>query len=133
VRFNYIRKSILLIFLGFFILQACSTVDLKESSFNKSMQIKPGRSYEECVELFPNQIMQYSFTSSDNVNFNIHYHDGESILYPVNKKNITFWKDSISPDDYEYYSKEQKYFCLMWNNLNNESIKITFNYNVNTI
>ncbi len=48
------------------------------------------------------------------------------------KKNITFWKDSISPDDYEYYSKEQEYFCLMWDNLNNESVKITFNYYINT-
>lgn len=126
------RISVFLLFSIVFFIQACSTADIKEPSFNNSVQILPGDSYEECVELVPNQLMQYSFTSSRKVNFNIHYHNNESILYPVNEKNITFWKDSISPDDYEYYSKEQEYFCLMWDNLNNESVKITFNYYINT-
>jgi hypothetical protein len=132
VRFNYIRKLILLIFPVFFILQSCSTADVKESSFSDFAYIEPGDSYEECVELVPNQLMHYSFTSSKNVNFNVHYHDDKSIFYPVNEKNITFWKDSISPDDFDYYSQDQEFFCLMWDNLNSENVKIIFTYNVNT-
>jgi hypothetical protein len=74
VQFHYIRKLILLIFPVFFILQSCSTADVKESSFSDFAYIEPGDSYEECVELVPNQLMHYSFTSSKNVNFNVHYH-----------------------------------------------------------
>ena len=99
---------------------------------DSSVQIKPGDSYEECVELVPDQRMHYSFSSSKNVNFNIHYHTDESILYPVNEQNIIFWEDSMSPDDFDFYSKEQEYFCLMWDNHNSESVKVTFNYRVST-
>ena len=125
------RKSILLISFIIFI-QACSTAEVKGPSLTDSVQIKPGDSYEECVELVPNQLMHYSFTSSKNVNFNVHYHVEKSILYPVNEQNITFWEDSISPDDYAFYSTDQEYFCLMWDNLDSESVKVTFNYRVNT-
>jgi hypothetical protein len=115
-----------------FFIQACSTAGVKGPSFNESVQIIPGDSYEECIELVPNQLMQYSFTSSKKVNFNVHYHTAESILYPVNEKNITFWKGSMSPDDFDYYSLDQEYFCLMWDNLNFESVNVTFNYYVKT-
>jgi len=124
-------KSILFISFIIFI-QACSTAEVKGPSFNTSVQIKPGDSYEECVELVPDQLMHFSFASSKNVNFNVHYHVDGSILYPVNEQNITFWEDSISPDAYDFYSSDQEYFCLMWDNLNSESVKVTFNYLINT-
>ena len=132
LRPDYKRKLILLIFPILFIIQACSTAHVKESSYNESIQIGPDDSYEECVELVPNQLMHYAFTSSDKVNFNVHYHTAESILYPVNEKNITSWKGSMSPDDFDYYSREQEFFCLMWDNLHSESVNITFNYRVAT-
>lgn len=126
------RKSVLLISFIIFFIQACSTVHVKGPSFNESVQIIPGDSYEECVELVPNQLMHYSFTSSDKVNFNVHYHTAESVLYPVNEENINSWKGSMSPDDFDYYSREQEFFCLMWDNLHSESVKVTFNYRVDT-
>ena len=126
------RKSVLLISFIIFFIQACSTANVKGPSFNESVQIEPEDSYEECVELVPNQLMHYSFTSSKHVNFNVHYHTAESILYPVNEKNITFWEGSMSPDDFDYYSKDQEFFCLMWDNLSSESIKVIFNYRVNS-
>ena len=125
------QKSIL--FISFFIfIYACTTAEVKGPSLTGTVQIKPGDSYEECVELVPDQLMHYSFTASKNVNFNIHYHTDESILYPVNEQNIIFWEDSMSPDDYDFYSQEQEYFCLMWENHNSGSVKVTFNYRVNT-
>ncbi len=132
MRLSYMRKYLLLIFPIAFIIHACSTAEVKGPSFNESVHIVPGDSYEECVELVPNQLMHYSFTSSDKVNFNVHYHTAESILYPVNEKNITSWKGSMSPDDFEYYSKDQEFFCMMWDNLNTETVDITFNYYVET-
>ena len=132
LRPDYKRKLILLIFPVVFFIQACSTAHVKESSYNESIQVEPDDSYEECVELVPNQLMHYAFTSSDKVNFNVHYHTAESILYPVNEKNITSWKGSMSPDDFDYYSRDQEFFCLMWDNHNSEIVKITFNYDVYT-
>jgi len=126
------RKSALLLFSVVFFIQACSTAHVKGPFFNESVQIIPGDSYEECVELVSNQLMHYSFTSSKSINFNVHYHADEIIYYPVNEKNITSWKGSMSPDDFDYYSREQEFFCLMWDNLNPENVKVTLNYRVDT-
>ncbi len=126
------RTSALFVLCNILFIQACSSADIKGPSFNDSVQIIPGGSYEECVELVPNQRMHYSFVSSENVNFNVHYHTHESVLYPVNEKNITAWEDTISPDDYEFYTIDQEFFCLMWDNLNSESLKVTFTYYVKT-
>lgn len=131
-RLQYIRIFILIIVPVFFIFQACSIANVRKVSVSKTVQMNPGHSYEECVDLYPGQVLRSSFNSTDTVNFNIHYHIDESILYPISKQNIPSWEGSISPDDFDYYSKEQEFFCLMWDNLNSDSVKVTFNYDVRT-
>ena len=70
------------------------------------------------------------FSSSDTVNFNIHYHYAGSILYTVNEKKISSWEGSVTPDDFDFYSPDQEYFCMMWDNLNRNNVGIEFNYTV---
>lgn len=86
--------------------------------------------YEECIELLPTHSLEYSFKASKPVKFNIHYHRGEDILYPVSKDNITEWNGVLKVSEQDYYTEEQEYFCLMWENPHNESVSLTFEYKI---
>ena len=111
----------------------CATTDVQGkagSTVYQTVKIKSSGSYEECMEVYPGQVMDYSFDASDFVNFNIHYHTEEEVKYPVNRNGIMFGKGSINVDELEYYTKEQEFFCLMWDNLNSENVKVAFSCKV---
>ncbi len=85
--------------------------------------IKPSGMHEDCIELMPSQILDYSFESSNRVNFNIHYHENSDIIYFTAVDNTSKEYGSFNP-------KKKQYYCLMWTNPSNESISITYTYNV---
>ncbi|HDO26325.1 MAG TPA: hypothetical protein ENG95_06760 [Nitrospirae bacterium] len=92
--------------------------------------VPPSGSYEECLELLPVHIMEYSFTASKPLTFNIHYHTEEDIIYPVLKEEVSEWSGILSVADQDYYDSDQEFFCLMWGNPHTESVKIIFEYKV---
>lgn len=94
---------------------------------HKKTVIEPSRIYEECVELVPGQSMGYSFRTSRPVDFNIHYHGQDSIHYPVSKSGILSWRGTLEVNAMEFYSGEQEYFCLMWENHNDRRVRLEFN------
>jgi hypothetical protein len=122
-----------LLLLATIIISGCASSDVKEkggmSTYN-TVKIKPSGFFEECVEVLPNQVMDFSFDASDSLNFNVHYHTKTEVQYPVNKKGISSWKGSLSPDELEFYTKDQENFCLMWDNPNSEAVKISFSCRV---
>ncbi len=88
--------------------------------------IKPGRSYEECIELRPGMVFDYDYDASDFVNFNIHYHGEDKEHYPVQKRGTMFGKGTVDPATHDFYTEEQEFYCLMWDNLSEEKIKVSF-------
>ncbi len=88
--------------------------------------IKPGRSYEECIELKPGMVFDYDFDSSDFVNFNIHYHAEDEVKYPVQKKGVMMGKGMIDPAGHDFFTEDQEFYCLMWDNVNDEPVKVSF-------
>jgi hypothetical protein len=126
-------KIVLLLLSIALLTYGCATSDVKEkgeAAAYDTAKIEPSRSYEECLEVYPGQVLDYSFKASDFVDFNIHYHTEEEIRYPVNEKGVRSGKGSISVDEMEYYTEEQEYLCLMWDNLNWESVKVSFSCQV---
>lgn len=89
-------------------------------------KIKPSGSYEECIELHPGQVFDYEFDASDNINFNIHYHSSTGLYYPVDNKGTGFGKGTLDPATHPFYSEEQEYYCLMWDNLNDGPVKVSY-------
>jgi hypothetical protein len=79
----------------------------------KRISISRGRIFEECVKLIPHQVMEYSFQAAKPLDFNVHYHDKKSTFSPVDKMSIAQWTGLIDVDREQYYSEEQKYFCLI--------------------
>ena len=113
------------------LISGCATSGTNEdggTSLYNTVKIKPSKSYEDCIEVLPGQIMKYSFTSSNFVNFNIHYHTEEELFYPVDKKGVMTWKGSLDLQELDYYTEDQEFFCVMWDNLNSKPVKLSFSF-----
>jgi len=127
-------KIIFVSSLSFLFIWGCATTDTgkkiikktEEPVIHKTIVVKAGSSYEECIELLPSHVMEYSFKASQPVSFNIHYH-GEGWVYePVSEKEISEWKGILDVKKQSYYTEEQEHFCLMWENPYNKSVSLTF-------
>ena len=118
------------------LISGCATSGTNDDSgmsIYNTVKIKPSGSYEDCLELLPGQIMNYSFNSSNFVNFNIHYHTEKGLHYPVKKKGVMMGKGSIDLKKLDYYTTDQEYFCVMWDNLNPEPVQVSFSCEVKSI
>ena len=78
--------------------------------------LKPSGSSEECFALKKGQILVYKFKAAKPVDFNIHYHGNDQVHYPVSDSAITADDGIIDPATHHYYTEDQEYYCLMWEN-----------------
>ena len=82
----------------------------------KGLEIK-----EECLNLLPGQKLEYSFKSSAEVSFNIHYHEqGGRPIYLKDEKGMLFNKGVLDPP-------KKNLFCLMWVNPGMKDIRLSYN------
>jgi hypothetical protein len=75
---------------------------------------------EECVSLQPGQTLEYSFKSSAELSFNIHYHEQGRPIYLQEEKATVFKKGVLIP-------QKKDEFCLMWVNPGMEDIRLSYN------
>ena len=75
---------------------------------------------EVCPELKTGQILHFEFEASKDVEFNLHYHEGEKVTYPIEVQKTQSIKQAFkAPIDQTY--------CLMWKGLEDKSnIKVTY-------
>ncbi|MBI4682675.1 MAG: hypothetical protein HY757_06195 [Nitrospirae bacterium] len=131
-------KILLLLCIVPIVLSGCSAAKTKTADIpgkdngqklvHDTVTIKASGSYEECIELRPGQVFDYEFDASDFVNFNIHYHAESGIQYPVNSQGVRFGKGAIDPGAHKFYTEEQENYCLMWDNLNDGTVKVSYKY-----
>ena len=87
----------------------------------KNPVIKPGGIYEVCMWLSPGDRLYYEFTSNTNLHFNIHYHEGNEVQYPVQIELTSLEKAIFAPES-------RKHYCLMWKNPVRKSVELNLNY-----
>jgi len=75
---------------------------------------------EECVNLQSGQKFEYSFKSSAELSFNIHFHQQGVPIYLQNEKDIVFKKGVL-------VAPKKSQFCLMWVNPGMEEIRLSYN------
>ena len=131
-----ILKITILFCISLLITQGCSTSQKRISNIKdkeagvetiyNSFKIKSSGSHEECVELKPGQIFDYEYDASNFVNFNIHYHAEDKVHYPASRNGAMMGKGMIDPATHEFFTEEQEFYCLMWDNLNDETITVSF-------
>jgi len=125
-----------LLILSLIIAVACSTKSVKQDSDlpegikeqSEKEYIEPGKFYETCIELNSGQVLNYSFNSSIDVDFNIHYHSDEGRKYAIKKNQITSFKGELVCDEMDFYSKKQKNFCMIWSNFNENAARLKLKY-----
>ena len=69
--------------------------------------IAAGQAHEECVKLEKGQSRRYEWRSNVALDFNIHYHQGNEVFYPVKR-------DSAKRSRGTFKAKESQDYCWMW-------------------
>ncbi len=87
------------------------------------LMIESGKDHEKCLKLTPGKVLNYSFEASRPMDFNIHYHNKEEVLYPVPQKSVSIIKSFYNPESEEVY-------CMMWSNTTAQSISLTYRFEV---
>ena len=82
-------------------------IDTGQPKVVHGLALAPYAQHEECVDLAAGDRLDYRFTSSEPLAFNIHYHDGNAIVMPVSR-------DSVSSDAGIFAPRIAQGYCLMW-------------------
>jgi hypothetical protein len=85
----------------------------------KPVTIKPGKAFEKCLTLVPPQKLEYRFESAAKIDFNLHYHKGEQVYYPVKL-------DRTNAESGSYEAKANEVYCLMWENKTSAAVELTY-------
>jgi hypothetical protein len=87
---------------------------------SKKVELPAREFHEECVELAAGQRLLYDFLAAKTVKFNIHYHAGGKVLYPVRK--------SARHARGVFTSREAQGYCMMWTNSHAVSINLSYHF-----
>ena len=79
--------------------------------------IRPRGIAEECFDLQGGQTIGYAFESTAPVDFNIHFHRGKEVEYPVKR-------DQVRQADDRFEASSTQEFCLMWTNRTQAPVKV---------
>ena len=72
-----------------------------------AMSLEPKKMHEECVKLDAGEKRKYYWKSTGPVDFNIHYHEGREVSYPVKR-------DAMRGDGGVFTAKVPQDYCWMW-------------------
>ena len=78
--------------------------DAREST---GQNIAPYESHEECLTLGPGDRLDYRFTSTSPIAFNIHYREANAVISPI-------VREGISADSGIFQPVARQSFCLAW-------------------
>ena len=79
----------------------------KEDTLVVTVTLEPQKMHEECVKMEAGQKRRYNWRSSAPVDFNIHYHRGTDVFYPVKR-------DGMRGDGGTFVAKSSADYCWMW-------------------
>jgi len=90
---------------------------------NHVIGLLSGEIAEECFKIEKGQTIMFHFDAEMPVEFNIHYHEGEKVTYPV-KRN------KVKSMDTKYTPKIEQEYCLMWTNIQKSMIDLEYSFKV---
>jgi hypothetical protein len=71
------------------------------------VELEPGKVHEECMRVETGQKRRYHWKSNAPVDFNIHYHRGDDVFYPVKRGRMR-------GDGGTFSAKTGADYCWMW-------------------
>jgi len=73
----------------------------------RAQPIAPYEWHEECMHLDAGDRVEYVFESTEPVDFNIHYHEGNAVVMPI-------VREKTRTDAGVFASPVRQDYCLMW-------------------
>lgn len=95
-------------------------IELRWSShgdFVHQAKIKPMAFVEVCGELAAQANVSWTFVASQPLNFNIHYHVGKDVVYPVKPSQLGSAGGTLNVTVPQHY-------CWMWTNKGTEAVTL---------
>ena len=106
------------------ILVACAPAIAVDSAPTQTDRIiAPGKIHEACMTLMAGKRLTYSFNTDSPLNFNIHYHRGEKVLFPVKK-------DAVKSGADVFEAKAREDYCMMWSNTSEQPVTVFYRFSV---
>ncbi len=87
----------------------------------REVVIAPGKFEEPCLPMLLADRLEYSFKAELPLDFNIHYHEGEEIYFPVDLKQ----QQQLQA---EYFAAGSRQYCLMWTNRGETAATLRYSY-----
>jgi hypothetical protein len=90
------------------VLGGCATSNVTDTpKIVKGYQVASYQIHEECLALKSGDRLEYRFESTEPVDFNLHYHEGNAVVMPLVREK--------SREDAGLYSVQiAQDYCLMW-------------------
>jgi hypothetical protein len=85
----------------------CDVPDKEVGPVVVLVELEPGKVHEECMRLEPGETRRYYWKSSAPVDFNIHFHRGAEVSYPVKRERMR-------GDGGTFTAKSGEEYCWMW-------------------
>jgi|SRR5688572_2819547 hypothetical protein len=79
----------------------------KSNDLAVEVNLAPRKVHEECARMEAGESRRWHWKSTAPVDFNIHYHRGEEVFYPVKR-------DGMRGDGGTFTAKSGEDYCWMW-------------------
>jgi hypothetical protein len=86
---------------------ACATTPLSAPKVVRAFPLPSYQIQEECFTLKEGDRVEFAYKSTEPVDFNIHYHEGQAVVMPISREK--------SREDAGFYTAQlAQGYCLMW-------------------
>jgi hypothetical protein len=79
------------------------------NAFRYSAELEAGGFAEVCGELAADERVSWAFEADAELDFNIHYHEGDEVTYPVKSPQVRSLADELT-------APVEQTYCWMWTN-----------------
>jgi hypothetical protein len=100
---------------------ACATAPREAATPAQTVVLRPAQIHEECRALKNAEQLRWQFAATDKVDFNIHYHVGNDVTYPVERVQVT---DGAG----DFAAPLAQEFCWMWTNRTQRDIALRIKF-----
>ncbi|HMK43867.1 MAG TPA: hypothetical protein VK445_06990 [Dissulfurispiraceae bacterium] len=113
------RKILAAVFIMAFVSGCAGSAGMQSKTETAAIDalVAPGKIHEACYEMLKGQVLRYRFTASKPLDFNIHFHEGAHISYPVEL-------NGVAAQNGDYVIPQDQFYCLMWTNKQAEPVTL---------
>lgn len=89
-------------------LDGCAApIKLDEPKSVSALVIHPYETHEQCARLVPDDHLEYTFETTERVNFDIRYREGSAVIAPIAR-------ESVRADAGVFIARIAHDYCLVW-------------------